>query len=166
MTLTSLSPDQLYNRCPADWLEFAATQELIAEAAVGMPYEGYNLYVAGSVGLGKFALVEERLKAWARQQDDALDLCYIHNFDAAHKPKALMLPYGTARQLQGDMEELLEYLLTAIPEIFKSDEYRARREELKLEFVEREEEAFTQLTEHAQELNVGLIRIYPWSVDR
>lgn len=172
MPFAPLSSDQLYNRCPADWLPFDTTEALKGEAepvgqgraleaiefSVGMLYEGYNLYVAGSVGLGKFSLVEERLNAWARQQPAALDLCYIHNFETVHKPKALMLPSGTGRQLQRDMEELLEYLLTAIPEIFRSDEYRAQREELRMELEEREEEALSQLAERAQELNVGLLR--------
>ncbi len=172
MTVSSLPIDKLYNRCPPEWLEASPTetpaletepfgQERALQAlefAVGMHYDGYNLYVAGSVGLGKYSLVRDRLREWARDQEQAADLCYINNFDIIHKPKALRLPAGTARRLQRDMEALLEYLLTAIPEIFKSDEYRARREELKLKLEEREDKAFAKLSEHARELSVGLVR--------
>lgn len=172
MPQTLLTVEQLYHQCPSQWLDFQSTSSLInntqpfkqeralqaIEFAVGMPYEGYNLYVAGSVGLGKFTLVEQRLKDLAKQQDSALELCYIHNFDAAHKPKALVLPAGTAKGLQRDMEALLEYLLTAIAEIFTSEEYCARREELKLEFEEQEQQAFNKLNDHARELNVGIFR--------
>jgi lon-related putative ATP-dependent protease len=172
MTVSPLLAKQLYCHCPADWLPFGRSDELSEEAesfgqdralqaiefAVGMPHDGYNLYVAGSTGLGKHALLEQRLRQWSGEPVSPQELCYIHNFEAPHKPKALLLPPGTARQLQQDMLYLLEYLFSAIPEIFKSDEYHARREEIKLEFQEREEEAFKQLTEHARELSVGLAR--------
>ncbi|SDZ95592.1 Lon protease family protein [Microbulbifer marinus] len=172
MNPVPLSPDQLYQHCPLEWLEVQAGeggadeshpfgQERALEAlefALDMSGNGYNLYVAGSVGLGKHALVDRRIAAWAKRRDQAEDLCYIHNFDADHKPHALVLPAGTARQLKHDTENLLEHLLTAIPDIFKSDEYRARRDELKQLLEEREEQAFTELVDRAQQLGIGLVR--------
>jgi len=110
MPLMPLSPKQLYQACPVSWLDFSSTQDLVDEAepfgqeralqaiefAAGMPFDGYNLYVAGSVGLGKFTLLEERLKELAKQQDKALSLCYVNNFEAIHKPRVMMLPSGFA----------------------------------------------------------------------
>ncbi|WP_250458687.1 Lon protease family protein [Microbulbifer litoralis] len=172
MSLDPLSPEQLYRHCPLEWLEpepaAADTQEgarlgqqralEALDLALDLSGKGYNLYVAGSVGLGKHHLVGERIDAWARGREPADDLCYVHNFDAEHRPRALVLPAGTARQLQRDTESLLEHLLTAIPDIFRSDEYRARREELKKEVEDREEAAFSELTERAAELDIGLVR--------
>ncbi|MCW8127269.1 Lon protease family protein [Microbulbifer halophilus] len=172
MSLDPLPPEQLYRHCPLEWLEAEAEagdadqlpgfgQERALEAmelALDLSGNGYNLYVAGSVGLGKHDLVRARIDAWAKGQGPADDLCYVHNFDAEHRPRALVLPAGTARQLQRDTDNLLEHLLTAIPDIFRSDEYRARREELKKEVEEREEEAFSELAARAGELDIGLAR--------
>ncbi|WP_323845191.1 ATP-binding protein [Microbulbifer magnicolonia] len=172
MNLDPLAPEQLYQHCPLEWLELQAEvgeaddsrhfgQERALEAlefALDMSGNGYNLYVAGSVGLGKHALVMKRIGAWAQKQDAAADLCYIHNFDAEHKPHALVLPPGTARELKRDTEDLLEHLLTAIPDIFKSDEYRARRDELKQQLEDREEQTFAELVERAKELGIGVVR--------
>ncbi len=136
-------------------------QERALEAlafALDMSGRGYNLYVAGSVGLGKHALVKKRICTWAQKQEQASDLCYIHNFDAEHKPRALVLPAGTGRQLGRDIDNLLEHLLTAIPDIFKSDEYRARRDELKQQVEDREEQAFADLVERAREIGIGVVR--------
>lgn len=167
---TPLSPEQLYRHCPLEWLELEAekTAEVLPfgqdralealEFALEMPDNGYNLYVAGSVGLGRHAFVERRVGTWSEEQVPASDLCYTHNFDAEHKPTALVLPAGTARQLRQDIDNLLEHLLSAIPDIFKSDEYRARREELKKEVEEREESAFSDLVNRAGELGIGLVR--------
>lgn len=167
-----LSPEQLYQHCPLEWLELEPQAEKTVESrpfgqdralealefAVDMPGEGYNLYVAGSVGLGKHTLVNKRIAAWAKQRKPASDLCYIHNFKEEHRPRALVLPTGIARQLQCDTENLLEHLLTAIPDIFRSEEYRARQEELKKQVDEREERTFSKLVERAKALDIGVVR--------
>ncbi|SHF03660.1 lon-related putative ATP-dependent protease [Microbulbifer donghaiensis] len=173
MNPVPLTPEQLYQHCPLDWLQVQAEEVEVAkesrplgqeraldalEFALDMSGNGYNLYVAGSVGLGKHALVNRRIADWAKRQDQAADLCYIHNFDAEHKPHALVLPAGTARQLKRDTEDLLEHLLTAVPDIFRSDEYRARRDELKQQLEDREEQAFADLVERARDLGIGLVR--------
>lgn len=170
MSLDPLPPEQLYRHCPLEWLELETEEPAeypplgqnraleALEFALEMPGISYNLYVAGSVGLGRHALVKKRVDTWAGQQEPAPDLCHIHNFDAEHKPRALALPAGTACQLRRDIDNLLEHLLTAIADIFKSDEYRARREELKQELEEREEATFAELAERAKELEIGLVR--------
>jgi len=172
MSLDPLLPEQLYQHCPLEWLEPGEEAEKAAdgpafgqdramealEFALDMSDRGYNLYVAGSVGLGKHKLVNQRIDAWAKEQEPAPDLCYIHNFDDEHRPRALVLPAGTARQLRRDTDNLLEHLLTAIPDIFRSDEYRARRDELKQEVDDREEETFAELVERAREQGIGVVR--------
>ena len=169
-----LSPDQLYWHCPLDWLPSKAeaerdierqplgqTRALEAlEFAVEMPQDGYNLYVAGSVGLGRHDMARQQIDAWARQQEAASDLCYIHNFDFEHRPQALVLPAGTARELQRDIDDLLGHLLTSIPDTFRSEEYRARHDALKQAEEEREEHAFDELVERAKALGIGLVRTH------
>ncbi|MGL6159631.1 Lon protease family protein [Microbulbifer sp.] len=167
-----LSPDQLYQHCPLEWLELEPAAEKAVESrpfgqdralealdfAVDMPGGGYNLYVAGSVGLGKHSLVNKRVSAWAKQREPAPDLCYIHNFREEHRPRALVLPAGMAHQLKRDTENLLEHLLTAIPDIFRSDEYRARHDELKQQLEDREEKALGKLSDRAKDLGIGVVR--------
>ncbi|WP_237055070.1 Lon protease family protein [Microbulbifer sediminum] len=167
-----LTPEQLYRQCPLEWLQLEAEPDEIAktrpfgqdralealEFALDMSGRGYNVYVAGSVGLGRHALVQRLIGDWAQKQKQADDLCYVHNFGADDKPRALVLPAGTARRLRRDIDSLIEHLLTAIPDIFKSDEYRTRRDELKQRVEEREEHAFTDLVERARALGIGVVR--------
>ncbi|WP_346837238.1 ATP-binding protein [Microbulbifer sp. SAOS-129_SWC] len=174
MNPSPLLPEQLYWHCPLEWLRaepeaepgrditrqpLGQTRALEAlEFAVEMPQKGYNLYVAGSVGLGRHDLARQQIGAWAGRQEPASDLCYIHNFESEHRPCALVLPAGTARELQRDIDDLLEHLLTAIPDIFRSEEYRARRDELKQALEEREEQAFSALVQRARALGIGVVR--------
>ena len=172
MAVKSLTVDALYQRCPESWLPFETTDSLAnSEGFVGqeravdallfgvsIPHDGYNLFVTGSVGVGKDTLVRHYLDDEAHNKPIPMDWCYVNNFDAPYKPKAICLPAGVGATLKCDMESLLSSLLISIPELFKSDDYRNSILTLKQEFEEREGEAFQQLTTDAKTKKVAVIR--------
>jgi lon-related putative ATP-dependent protease len=139
-----LSPDQLVRHCDPASLAFATTAELpdVAEFfgqtraveavrfGIGMPREGFNLYVMGPPGIGKQSLVRHCLASEIAGRPMPSDWCYVMNFADARKPRALCLPAGRGADLQRDMAGFVDDLKTAIPATFESDEYRARREEI------------------------------------
>ncbi|MGD8572881.1 MAG: ATP-binding protein, partial [Gammaproteobacteria bacterium] len=116
------------------------------------------LYVLGSTGVGKQEVVRHELEKRAANGAPPPDWCYVNNFNTPHKPKALKLPAGMGRQLQGDMSQLVEDLHNAVPAAFRSDEYRIRAQEINEEFEERQELAFNKLNEHAREKGIAILR--------
>jgi predicted ATP-dependent protease len=64
-------------------------------------------------------------KAEAKPQD----WCYVHNFQESYEPRAIGLPPGRGRELQQDMEALIDHARHAVPRVFESESYGARRDE-------------------------------------
>lgn len=166
-----LDAAELYHACDTAKLRFKSTAELghLAKTigqeraidaihfGVGIPHEGYNLYVMGSTGLGRHTMVREAIQQQAKDASIPPDWCYISNYDHPHNPFILPLPAGKGTKLRHDMEQLVDDLLNAIPAAFQSDEYRRRAKEINDDFKAREEETANELGRKAQEQGIALL---------
>ncbi|MCU0835683.1 MAG: AAA family ATPase [Chromatiaceae bacterium] len=171
VSLRPLAPEALYHACDLTAARFATTAELepldaslgqerAIEAigfAVDMPHEGFNLYLMGSTGLGKHALIERILSEHRRGLPAPDDWCYVADFSEPHRPVALHLPPGRGRRLRQDMRQLVEDLLNAIPAAFQSEAYTRRAEAIQEEFKAREEAAAAEIGHKAKEHSIALI---------
>ena len=170
---SSLPVASLYRHCDPGELAFASTDELqplgehlgqdravdALEFGLKIPYDGYNIFLLGSTGVGKRELLAKLLDTeTATPQGEISDWCYVNNFDAPDKPKALRLPKGIARQLRDDMVHMVEELLGIMPATFQSDEYQARVQELAEKYQTREQEAFGALAEKATKHQIAMIQ--------
>lgn len=170
--LAPLAPDALARRCDPDSLDFESTDDLpeltevigqsraVSAIRFGMNirHDGYNLFALGPPGVGKHSVVEDFVRAAAKDLPRASAWCYVNDFEQSHKPRALRLPSGRAVQLRQDLIRLVEDLGTSIPAAFESDEFRARRQEIEEEFRELQEETLSGLQAKAQERGIALIR--------
>ncbi|HDK38044.1 MAG TPA: hypothetical protein ENG92_03400, partial [Thiolapillus brandeum] len=167
-----LHVDELYHACNLDLLEFKTSSELerlsesigqeraleAIEFGVGMPHEGFNLYVMGSSGLGRHTLVKQSLTKPAQKAITPHDWCYVANFSDPPKPNVLKMPAGTGRRLRQDMQQLVGDLLAAIPAAFRSDEYLLHATEINEDFEARKDKATNQLDKQAAEQGIALLR--------
>ena len=126
--------------------------------AVGMPHDGFNLYVMGSAGLGRHTLVRAALKKETEGATRPPDLCYTANFQHPHSPNILSLPAGTGRRLRTDMQQLIDDLITAIPAAFEGDEYRRRAKEAADRYNKKQDEVARELGLKAEQRNIVLVR--------
>ncbi len=166
-----LEAGELYRACDLSGHCFATTAELepvpvtlgqgrALEAiafATGIGHDGYNLYVMGSVGLGRHTAVREALQARLKDQVPPSDWCYVADFADSHRPRALALPAGRGRRLRHDMTRLVADLLDALATAQQNDEYRRRAQEITDSFKQREEQAAQELGQRAAERGVALI---------
>src|SRR5208283_377505 len=65
----------------------------------------------------------------ARQESTPPDWCYVFNFKEQDKPKGLKISAGTGKLLKKDMNDFIATLQAKIPEVFDSDDYRAKEGE-------------------------------------
>jgi lon-related putative ATP-dependent protease len=170
--LRALSPAELRRRCDPARLAFATTAELeglegapgqaravqALEFGVGMQREGYNLFAMGPEGYGRHTLVLQRLEAQALGRAVPADWCYVFNFKAPHRPRALRLPAGEAPAFKAAMARLVEDLSAAIAAAFETDEYRNRHQEIHAELEERHERAINEIGEKARAQGIALVR--------
>ncbi len=170
--IPSLDFESLYQACDLRQLDFKTTEELeplsrplgqdraleAIEFGVDIDQQGFNLFVVGDPGLGKQELVQQILSQRAPDVDSRWDWCYVNNFANPQKPHVLKLPSGLGHKLRADMESLVEDLLTSLPSSFQTDEYRNRRQEIEHEIQQRQEQAFRDLDQEAEEKGIIIIR--------
>jgi lon-related putative ATP-dependent protease len=167
-----LSPEVLYRKCDPEEFSFQTTSELedlteiIGQAraveavqfGIGIRREGFNLYLLGPVGIGKYSTVRRFLERQAATESTPPDWCYVNNFEDAEKPLALQLPAGRGSKFQTDVEKLVEELRAAIPAVFESENYRTRKQLIDQEIKDRQEKAFDGVQKEADEKSVALLR--------
>ncbi|MBA4395118.1 MAG: ATP-dependent protease, partial [Desulfobacca sp.] len=97
---------------------------------VGMDGLDYNIFVAGPPKTGMTYITRTLVEEIALHKKPPTDWCYVNNFKEPASPKALALPSGKGKELKKDISELISEIRTDIPEVFESEDYSQRREEL------------------------------------
>lgn len=124
----------------------------------GIRHDGYNLFVLGPPGMGKRSLVKQLLQDKAAQESEPADWCYINNFSQPHKPWMLKLPHGRGEELRLHMDELINYLRSAVPAVFESDEFRTKAKAIHKAFSQQQEHALLDLRSDAEERGIELLQ--------
>ena len=75
----------------------------------------------GPAGVGRRTSIRAVVASLPPNGEPFEDWVYVNNFDDAHRPRALKLPYGTAIPFRDAMAELIEELAGAIPAALESD---------------------------------------------
>lgn len=147
--LTLVRPEDLRERLDPAQFEFETTRELCdlgvsvvaqerateaLKLGLGIRHPDYNIFVAGAPRTGISYITENFVREQAKKQPTPSEWCYVYNFKEPDKPRALGLPVGLGRELRRDMEELVKALQRRIPEIFESEDYRAREAAVHAEF--------------------------------
>ena len=165
-----LPPEKLFRTCDPASLGFKTTDDIPdLDEILGQPRaveamrfgidirrQGYNIFVLGPQGAGRYTLIGEFLRRAAAAENKPDDWCYIFNFAEPHKPKALRLPAGQGLPFRDAMARLVDDLRAAIPAAFEAEEHQARRNLIENELKERHEQAFQAIRQDAQKKSLAL----------
>lgn len=145
---------------PADaWLVGQSRAATAAAFAIGMPHEGYHLFISGPPGCGRKTLARRAIAAHAAHDGvTRSDWVYVNNFQQPHRPIALQLPAGRGARLRADMAALVDELRATIPAMFDSDEYVSAAERINAEYKERAEKALEDVGQDAQRRGLAMLR--------
>ncbi|MDO9321822.1 MAG: AAA family ATPase [Pseudomonas sp.] len=136
-------------------------QERAVEAmqfGVAMPRPGYNVYVMGEPGTGRFSFVQRYLKAEAKRLATPADRLYVNHFDEPREPRALELPAGSASAFIADISQLIDNLLTSFPAVFELPSYQQKKSAIDRIFNQRYDRALDVVERLALEKDVALYR--------
>ena len=128
------------------------------EFGLKMKSHGYNVFMTGVSGTGKFNYAQSYIKAVAKNEPTPEDCCYVYNFENASQPKALSFPPGQGKIFCEDMEELIEDLKIEIPKAFEGEGYEKEKAEILQEFQQQRSELMEELGKAAQEKDFVLKR--------
>ncbi len=110
---------------------------------MGMPLKGYNIFVTGPAGTGKQSSVKKMLKELSKSDKIPDDLLYVNNFKASESPILIRLPAGEGAVFKKDIHDFLEGIKREVPQLFESQEYIARKNEI-IEMHEKQTREFFQ----------------------
>ena len=164
--IKELAPEQLRAYVPQDSLPFDDTSSLdVPEKKVvgqeraidainfgmGMKERGYNIFVAGPAKAGLTYTAKTFIEEQARKEPTPPDWCYVYNFKEPDKPKSLNVSAGMGKVLKKDLQEFIQTLLAKIPEVFDSDDYRAKEAEVHQAFERARREIIDSLSQVARD---------------
>ena len=138
---TALAVEQMYRPADLSKVSFQTTDDLnpvggivgqkraidAIDFGTRMHQPGFNLFVIGSDGARMHGAVHSLLKGRVAEKPELSDWVYVNNFADPRKPVAVKLPAGRAVHFRDAMRELVDDLKTALPAVFQSDDYQARR---------------------------------------
>jgi predicted ATP-dependent protease len=170
--LAPLPAAQLYRHADASALSFETTADLrpldglvgqqralsALQLGTRLNKPGFNLFVTGSAGSRMQEAVENLLKSsqWNRPRPD--DWVYVNNFEDSRKPIAIRLPPGRATELRRTMGDIIEDLKVALPALFESEDYQARRTAIEQKFQSKQSDAFSSLSDKAALSKMAIVR--------
>jgi len=161
--IRELKPRQLRKTCDPAGFKFKTTADLdpfegvieqrravdALDLGLSLQKRNYNVYVAGASGTGKTTIARSMLGKLAKDRSVPDDWVYLHNFRNKEAPQAVWLKPGKGGQLQADMTELVQGLISDLPKAFQSKVHQEQVQEVVSGSIEKEHELFSDLTRRA-----------------
>ena len=173
MSISKLTPKQLYTKCDPQKFNFSSTAELeerlsalgqdralaAVEIGINIQSKGYNLFCLGPEGTGKSSLVKRVLAKEAQNRPTPNDWAYVYNFDEPYKPNAISFPAGAATEFAKDIDKLMENFSSSISAVFESDEYKAGVNIIQEKYKHSKEKYIKMLQKKAKGKSVSLLHM-------
>ncbi|TBU92934.1 Lon protease family protein [Phytopseudomonas dryadis] len=167
-----LAPDALTRPFAPEQFAFTTTddlepfrgvlgQERAVEAlqfGVAMPRPGYNVFVMGEPGTGRFSFVKRYLQAEGKRLETPSDQVYVNHFDEPREPRAIELPAGTASAFIADINVLIDNLLATFPAVFEHPSFQQKKSAIDRAFNKRYDQALDVIERLALERGIALYR--------
>nr|WP_024307201.1 ATP-binding protein [Pseudomonas sp. P818] len=167
-----LAPESLTRPFAPEQFNFSSTDDLepfrgvlgqaraveALQFGVAMPRPGYNVFVMGEPGTGRFSFVQRYLKAEAKRMETPADRVYVNHFDEPREPRALELPAGTASDFIADINQLIDNLLATFPAVFETPTYQQKKSAIDRGFNKRYDQALDVIERLSLEKGVALYR--------
>jgi predicted ATP-dependent protease len=142
---------------PLPWIGQERAQTA-ARFGLGMEQADYNLFVLGEVGSGRSSLLLQLMQAVAADKSVPQDLCYLHNFEAPERPRALRLAAGQGRLLRQHMVQMCKTLQKDIPRCMDGPDFKVESERIVTIYKLEESKAYTELDAYAEARSFALYR--------
>ncbi len=165
-TVRGLPAHELRAHFEDDLLSFETTAALEGEAdkvvgqeraidaikfGMGMKTSGYNIFIAGPAKAGLTYTARSYIEEQAAKEATPPDWCYVFNFKEQDKPKCLKISAGRGKTLKKDMNDFIDTLQAKIPEVFDSDDYRAKESEVHQAFEKQRRDYIDELSQEARD---------------
>ncbi|MBI9073701.1 MAG: AAA family ATPase [Melioribacteraceae bacterium] len=150
---TELSPNDLKWTCDVSKFDFDSTSSLkplegiigqeralkALKLGVDLRTSGYNVFITGLSGTGKFTTVKTMLETLRPKCPELNDYAYVNNFKDPDRPLLLMFPAGKAKKFKKDLSNTIKFLQDQIPKTLESPAVIAQKKNLMVDFSEKQQ---------------------------
>ena len=172
MTIKPLSAADIIPTIKDTHLNFKTTAELEAfqgvlgqeravnalQFGVAMQRPGYNIFVMGDQGTGRFSYVSDYLKSEAKRQQTPDIWCYMNNFKNPREPRALSLHPTEANAIKQLIDELINQLIATFPAALEHPTYQQKKSAIDYTFNRRYDKAIETVEREAHKQGVAVYR--------
>lgn len=123
--------------------------ERAMEFGISINMKGYNIYISGDNGTGKYYYARKSLERAALNQKVPDDLFYVYNFKNEYEPIVINIRPGMGRVFQHDMEYTVNEIVDRIPITFTSEEYERRKNDILEEYHDNKNKLMDELEAEA-----------------
>ncbi|MCF6270737.1 MAG: AAA family ATPase [Melioribacteraceae bacterium] len=92
--------------------------------------QGYNIFITGLSGTGKFTTVQKMLETLQPECSMMYDYAYVNNFEDEDRPILLKFKAGKAIKFKKDMLRSIEFIKTQVAKTFESEPFSKNKEKL------------------------------------
>lgn len=119
--------------------------------AISIKKDKYNVYAAGSFGLGKRTIIQKIL---SETENGSLpdDWIYIYNFDNPDEPVSVRLPNSLGRVFKEKFEDTIKNLRQNLKKTFEDDKHIQAKEQLIREYSRKKEKIIMEMQQEANSL--------------
>lgn len=128
------------------------------EFGVAMQRSGYNIFVMGEPGSGRFSYVRRFLDAAAAASETPSDWLYVNNFEEPREPHSIELPAGMGSEFCRDVSGLLDTILAAFPAVFETPSWQQKKSTIDRSFNKKYDRVLDRIEKLALEKNIALYR--------
>ncbi len=145
---TELNPEELRWVCDPEIFEFETTSHLkpiegivgqeralkALKLGVELKSPGYNIFVTGLSGTGKFTSIKSVLESISPDCSQLKDYAYVNNFKDRDRPTLLEFPAGKAVEFKEALYKAIKFLQEKIPLFLSNDPFISQKKKLLEEF--------------------------------
>jgi lon-related putative ATP-dependent protease len=133
---------------------------------LGMLKKGYNIFVTGQPGTGRLSTVKKLLTEMADKNHTPCDLCYVNNFKHPEAPILLRFTSGEGSRFKKDMQDFLDIVKREAPQLFESEEYIARKNQIAEAHEKKVMSFYKAIEEQVKDTGLVVVRMQMGPIQR
>ncbi|MDP3582526.1 MAG: AAA family ATPase, partial [Ignavibacteria bacterium] len=156
-----LKPEDLKWNCDPSIFDFETTtdvkpmegivgQERALKAlrvGVDLKSPGYNIFITGLSGTGKFSSIKMMLEAIASDCENLRDYAYVNNFGDEDRPMLLQFAAGQAVKFKRDLERVIKFFQEKIPQLLEAEPFVSEKKKIISEFGQKQQKIMSRFEE-------------------
>ncbi|MFZ5946851.1 MAG: Lon protease family protein [Stygiobacter sp.] len=165
-----LKPEELKWICNPNELDFETTSDVkpiegivgqeralkALKVGVDLKSPGYNIFITGLSGTGKFTTIKKMLESIAESKSKLYDYAYVNNFQDEDRPTLLKFPAGQAIKFKKTLASTIKFLQEKIPVALTNEPFVSKRKNLIAEYNKVQQKLIGDFEEKLKKDNFSL----------